>query len=150
MTLVRALCGRDTSRVRPPSVTTVRNAVIATVVVTLFHFTDNFVSIDTYPAPSWQPAWFEWVVLASWPVFTAVGVAGYRFYRRGQFHRAHVALVAYSYTGLVSLGHFLYGGPSELTTRGLVSVLVDVTAGSVVLAMALCSIIARRGATAAA
>jgi hypothetical protein len=129
---------------RPPSVATVRNVVAATVVLTLFHFTDNAVSIDTYPAASWQPGWFQWVVAASWPVFTAIGVLGYRWYKRGEFHRAHVALVVYSYTGLVSLGHFFYGGPGALTTRGLVSVLIDAAAGTAVLAVAIRSIVARR------
>lgn len=129
---------------RPPSVTTVRNVVIATAALTLFHFTDNTVAIDTYPAASWQPNWFEWVVAASWLLFTAIGVLAYRFYKRGEFQKAHVALIAYSYTGLVSLGHFAYGGPDELTTRGAVSVLVDAVAGLVVLAVAVRSIVARR------
>jgi hypothetical protein len=43
----------------PPSTKAVRNVVTASVVLTLFHFTDNFVSIDTYPAAGWQPDWFE-------------------------------------------------------------------------------------------
>ena len=81
---------------------------------------------------------------ASWPLFTAFGVVGYRFYKRGEFQKAHVALIVYSYTGLVSLGHFAYGGPDELTTRALVSVLIDAVAGSAVLAVAIRSIVARR------
>lgn len=128
----------------PPSTKTVRNVVAATIVLTLIHFTDNFVSIDTYPAASWQPDWFEWVVLASWPLFTAIGVFAYRAYRDGDFRHAHPALIAYSYTGLISLGHFAYGSPADLTTRGLVSVTIDVIAGTVVLAVALWSITARR------
>jgi hypothetical protein len=129
---------------RPPSVATVRNVVVASIVLTAFHFTDNAVSIDTYPKADWQPDWFVWVVALSWPVFTAFGVLGYRWYRDGRYSRAHPALIVYSYTGLVSLGHFLYGSPSELTTRGVVSVLLDVVAGSVVLAVTLRSILARR------
>ena len=129
---------------RPPSVSTVRNVVIATAALTLFHFTDNTVSIDTYPAASWQPDWFEWVVAASWPLFTALGVAGVRFYGRGEFGKAHACLFFYSYTGLISLGHFAYGGPDELTTRGIVSVLIDAAAGVTVLAVAVWSILARR------
>ena len=118
--------------------------MITTAVLTLFHFTDNTLAIDTYPAPSWQPDWFEWVVALSWPVFTAFGVLGYRWYKRGEFHRAHMALIVYSYTGLVSLGHFTAGGPDDLTTRALVSVIVDAIAGFVVLGMTIRSILARR------
>jgi hypothetical protein len=131
---------------RPPSIAVVRAVVGASIVLTLFHFTDNAVSIDTYPAASWQPDWFEWVVVASWPLFTLLGILGYRRYREGDYARAHMFLVFYSYTGLVSLGHFFYGGPGELTTRGVVSVFVDAVAGTAVLAVALWSIAARRDA----
>lgn len=133
---------------RPPSVATVRAVVAATVVLTLFHFADNAIAIDSYPAPAWQPDWFVWVVVASWPLFTAVGVLGYRNYRAGRHAKAHPLLVLYSYAGLVSLGHFLYGGPGELTTRGVVSVMIDAVAGLTVLAVAIWSILARRGAAA--
>ena len=129
---------------RPPSAKLVRNVVLASVVLTAFHFADNTISIDTYPAPPWQPDWFQWVVAASWPLFTAFGVAGYRFYRSGQFHKAHPCLFAYSTTGLISLGHFLSGGPDGLTTRALVSVFIDAVAGSAVLAVTLRSALARR------
>jgi hypothetical protein len=129
---------------RPPSATTVRNVVAATIVLTLFHFTDNAVALETYPAPDWQPDWFWAVVALSWPLFTAVGVLGVRWYKRGELTKAHAALVFYSYTGFVSLGHFLYGGPDELTTRALVSVLIDAVAGAAVLGVALWSVAARR------
>jgi hypothetical protein len=119
--------------------------VAATIFLTLFHFTDNAVAIETYPAPSWQPDWFWAVVALSWPLFTAIGVLGVRWYGRGEFAKAHAALVFYSYTGFVSLGHFLYGGPDELTTRALVSVLIDALAGAAVLGVALWSVAARRG-----
>jgi hypothetical protein len=135
---------------RPPSVGTVRAVVAATIVLTLFHFADNTIAIDSYPAPSWQPDWFVWVVPLSWLLFTAAGIAGYRAYRDGRFSRAHPLLFIYAYSGLVSLGHFLSGGPDELTTRGLASVLVDAVAGSAVLAVTIWSIVARRNAATAA
>ena len=138
------------SGMRPPSAGTVRLVVIATIALTAFHFTDNVVAIDTYPAPSWQPGWFPAVVALSWPVFTLVGVLGYRSYRDGDFERAHGFLAFYSVSGLVSLGHFLYGSPSELTTRGVVSVLIDAVAGTVVLAVTAWSVLARRRARAQA
>ena len=135
---------------RPPSTAIVRAVVAATIVLTLFHFADNAMAIDSYPKPSWQPDWFVWVVVASWPLFTAVGVLGYRHYRDGRYAKAHPLLLLYSYAGLVSLGHFLYGGLDELTTRGLVSALIDAVAGAAVLGVALWSIAARRAAAPAA
>jgi hypothetical protein len=127
--------------IRPPSSTVVGLVVLASVVLTAFHFTDNHISIDTYPQPGWVT---EAVVLISWPVLTAFGVAGYLLYRRERFTAAQVCLVAYAYTGLSSLGHFISGSPDEFTTRGLVSVLIDGVAGSAVLAVAVWSILALR------
>ena len=126
---------------RPPSTNLVGGVVLASIVLTAFHFTDNYVSIETYPQPDWvtRP-----VVLVSWPLLTSVGVAGLWLHRRGRFALAHAFLLAYSYTGLSSLGHFLSGSPDEFTTRGLVSVLIDGAAGSAVLAVTVWSMLARR------
>ena len=126
-----------------PSASIVGLVVAASIAVTAFHFTDNYVSIETYPQPDWVTGA---VVLVSWPLFTALGIAAYALYRRGRLGLANAFLIAYAYTGLSSLGHFLSGSPDEFTTRGLVSILLDGAAGSAVLAVALWSIIAlRRG-----
>jgi len=130
---------------RSPSSRTVGFVVLASVVLTAFHFTDNYVSIETYPQPEWvtRP-----VVVVSWSLLTGIGLAGLWLHRRGSFALAHVCLLVYSYTGLSSLGHFLSGSADEFTTRGFVSVLIDGAAGSAVLAVTLWSILARRrGAT---
>ena len=130
-----------------PSTAMVALVVLASVVLTAFHFTDNYVSIETYPQPGWvtRP-----VVVVSWLVLTGIGLAGLWLHRRGRFALAHAFLLAYSYTGLSSLGHFLSGSPGEFTTRGLISVLIDGAAGSAVLAVTVWSIIARRQAAARA
>ena len=127
----------------PPSLTTVGLVVGASVAVTAFHFTDNYVSIETYPQPDWVS---RASVLISWPIFTALGIAAYAFYRRERFMLANGLLLAYSYAGLSSLGHFLSGSPDEFTTRGFVSVLLDGVAGGAVLALAIWSILAHRRA----
>jgi hypothetical protein len=75
-------------------------------------------------------------------------VIGYRLYRSGKFPLAHAYLFAFSYLGLVSLGHFTAASPDELTTRGLVSVLIDGIAGFTVLGLTVWSILARRGESA--
>src|SRR5437764_11823197 len=130
--------------IAPPSASTVRLVVFTTIAVSLFHFTDNAVNIDTYPKAGWQPGWFDVVVVVGWVLYTAVGLAGVWLYRRGRFQPANVGLVIYGFLIFSSLGHFIYGSPSELTTRGLISVFVDVTAGTVVIAVALWSMVARR------
>jgi hypothetical protein len=135
---------------RPPSAKTVGIVVGATIVLTAFHFTDNIVNVDTYPRQDWISATAIQVGgLVFWPLFASFGVAGYLLYRRGRFPLAHAFLVAFSYLGLVSLGHFTAGSPDELTTRGLISVLIDCVAGFTVLGVALWSILARRRVAAA-
>lgn len=129
---------------RPPSVATVGWVLAATVVLTAFHFADNYLSFATYPGPAWQPGWFRYVVLASWPAFTLFAVIGFARYRDGRRAGAHPYLFAYSVTGLVSLGHFLYGAPADFTTRGLASVFIDAVAGSAVLAVTFWSVLALR------
>jgi hypothetical protein len=126
---------------RRPSVSTVGLVVLASVVVTAFHFTDNYVSIETYPQPDWVS---EAAVVISWPLLTAFGVAGFLLYRREHFAIANACLLVYAYTGISSLGHFLYGSPDEFTTRGLVSILADGIAGFTVLAIAIWSIFGLR------
>ena len=128
-----------------PSAYTVALVVGASIGLTLFHFTDNYVSIETYPQPEWVTGP---VVIVSWLLFSAVGLLGYLLYRARRFGAANAALLVYAYAGLSSLGHFVSGSPDEFTTRGLISVLADGLAGSAVLALALWSIAARRRAPA--
>jgi hypothetical protein len=130
--------------IAPPSRSTVQLVVFITIAVSLFHFTDNAINVDTYPKASWQPDWFDIVVVISWLLYTAVGVSAVWLYRQARFQAAHVGLILYGFLIFSSLGHFIYGSPSELTTRGLVSVFVDVTAGTLVIAVALWSVVARR------
>jgi hypothetical protein len=127
----------------PPSPSIVGLIVGASIAVTAFHFTDNYISIETYPQPDWVS---RASMLIAWPVFTAMGIAGYLLYRHERFTLANGFVLAYSYAGLSSLGHFLSGSPDEFTTRGLVSVLLDGLAGGAVLALAIWSILAHRGA----
>jgi hypothetical protein len=128
----------------PPSVATVRWVVLVTIAVSLFHFTDNAINVDDYPKAGWQPGWFDAVVVFGWILYTIVGVAGYRLYAQGRLREAHAGLLLYGFLIASSLGHFIYGSPSELTTRGVVSVFVDVAAGLTVIGVAVWSIAARR------
>jgi hypothetical protein len=131
---------------RPPSNRTVGIAVGALIALTLFHFTDNVVNVEDYPRPDWQSATFVQIAaVIFWATFAVFGVIGYRLYRSGRFGLAHGFLFACSYLGLISLLHFTAGPPDELTTRGLISVLIDGVVGAAVLGVTIWSILARRG-----
>lgn len=127
---------------QPPSTSVVRFVVAASIVVTAFHFTDNAVSIEDYPQPDWIT---EAVVFISWPLFSAVGVAGYLLYRDGRLPLASWLLLAYALVGISSLGHFTSGSPDEFTDRGLVSIFADGLAGVAVLTVALWSFNSQAG-----
>jgi hypothetical protein len=116
---------------RAPSHSTVRLVVGATIALTLIHFTDNAANIEDYgPRP-----FFVTVptVIISWLAFTAVGLYAVRLHGQGRLETAGWFLVAYSFTGLISLGHFLTISPGELPTLSLVSVLIDAVVGTLVL-----------------
>jgi hypothetical protein len=132
--------------VRPPSTRLVAAVVFGAMALTLIHFTDNAVNVDDYPKAGWQPDWFEWVVVAGWFVYSAIGVAGWRFYRDGRYPAAHVSLVVYGLAVASSLAHFLYGPPADMPAFSAVSVFVDLVAGLAVVGVALWSAYARRTA----
>ena len=124
---------------RRPSTRLAAAVVFGAMALTLIHFTDNAVNVDEYPKASWQPDWFEWVVVAGWFVYSAIGVAGYRFYRDGRYPAAHVALLVYGVAVASSVAHFLYGSPADMPTFSAVSVFVDLVAGLAVIGVALWS-----------
>lgn len=105
--------------------------LLAGVVLTTVHYTDNYLDFDSYPQPGSLRPWQVW---AAWLLLTAVGVAGYRLYKRGQVLPAYVCLVVYSYTGLSSLGHYLYGALGEFSAKQHAFILVDGLAGASVIA----------------
>lgn len=61
------------------------------VVVSVVHYTDNFLAYDLYPQSEVLPDPSEGLVLASWFVFTAFGVAGYLAYQQRRIARARRA-----------------------------------------------------------
>lgn len=83
-----------------------------TVLSTVLHYTHNFVAIEDYPQASFPSNTVVQIgILVSWPVLTAIGVWGYRQYRERRYRQAHGAIVAYSFLGWLTLGHFTAGNP---------------------------------------
>lgn len=110
---------------------TLFRVLLAGVVLTTVHYTDNYLYFDEYPQPE---SLRRWQVYAAWLVLTSVGIAGYRLYERGRTSAAYVCLVVYSYTGLSSLGHYLYGALDEFSLKQHAFILVDGVTGAAVLA----------------
>jgi hypothetical protein len=133
------------SGTRPPPdaryVRTLFRVLLVGVVLTTVHYTDNYLYFDEYPQPA---SLRRWHVYAGWLVLTAVGLAGYRLYAAGHELPAYVCLVVYSYTGLSSLGHYLYGALEEFSVKQHIFILVDGLAGAAVIAFVVWSAITRR------
>ena len=104
------------------------------VVLSAIHYTDNYVNVDDFPQPGWVD---KPVVVVSWLLLTAIGLLGYRLYADGRFFAAHALLAVYSYTGLSSLGHYLYGSPDPLLRN--VSIVADGLTGGAILAFVIWS-----------
>ena len=74
-----------------------------------FHFSDNYLNIDTYPEAGWQPEWFDTVVLLAWFAFTAAGIAEGDRVTLGN-HRGQVTLHAKLFVGVPRVWEKFYSG----------------------------------------
>jgi hypothetical protein len=118
----------------------------ASIVSTGLHFTHNFVEIDSYPDDLVSGKVVQVAILVSWPLLTAIGLIGYRLWAEGRYQQAHACLVAYSFLGISTLGHFLDGKP-DIPAFFFATIFTDALAGAAVLGFALWSISQSRGRT---
>lgn len=109
----------------------------AAVVVSIVHYTDNYLGYDSYPhkgAPIPDPA--ATTILVAWFVFTALGIAGYVLYRRGRIRPAVLLLAAYSGSGLIGIGHYTVPGMTDAVWWRQAHVIADILLGMAMLATA--------------
>ncbi|MEM1281020.1 MAG: hypothetical protein AAF921_14320 [Cyanobacteria bacterium P01_D01_bin.44] len=113
-----------------------KSILVACIVSTAIHFTDNYLYIEQYPQPDWitLPS-----IYISWCVWTAVGVIGYWLYKNQKFWFAYPCLVFYSFCGIDSLGHYLYGALSEFSPKMHLLIVTDGLTGLAVLGFTLWS-----------
>lgn len=88
--------------------------LIASIISTAIHFTDNYLFIEQYPQPDWITAP---LIYQSWLILTAVGISGYWLYKYRRFWLAYGCLLIYSFTGLASPGHYFYGTMSQFSAK---------------------------------
>jgi len=110
--------------------------LVASMVSTAFHFTDNYLYFDHYP----QPAWITpFGVIRSWFIWTAFGIAGYWLYRNQRFWLAYICLVIYATCGMSSLAHYFYGALHEFSLKMHLLILTDGLIGASILGFVLWS-----------
>lgn len=120
------------------------------IAVSVVHYTDNYVNYADYPQAEDGTVGAlvtRGVVLVSWFVFTAFGIAGLWLFVRGRITPAAACLTAYSVSGLIGVGHYTVDGATDMVWWRQAHVVVDIVCGVLVLAFALWSVVALRPAT---
>src|SRR5438067_255595 len=107
------------------------------VVVSIVHYTDNYVNYHDYPQPRTGPSPSASLVLGGWFAFTAVGLAGYLLFRRSPSNLALILLAAYSGSGLVGIGHYLVPGATSMPWWRQLHVCLDIACGIAVFSFAI-------------
>ncbi|YAF98401.1 MAG: hypothetical protein AB3A66_12425 [Nodularia sp. CChRGM 3473] len=104
--------------------------LIASIISTGIHFTDNYLFIEQYPQPDWITAP---VIYQSWLILTTIGITGYWLYEYRKFWFAYACLLVYSLTGLASPGHYLYGNLSHFSAKMHIFIWTDGLTGLAIL-----------------
>jgi hypothetical protein len=91
----------------------VLGAILAfSILSTAIHYTHNFIAVSDYPQTAGISDTVVRIgVLVTWPLLTATGLYGYRLYTERRYRPAHLCLLLYSLTGLLTFGHFVSGNP---------------------------------------
>ena len=114
------------------------------VVVSIIHYTDNYVNYYDYPQPSTLRNAPTALVPGFWFAFTTAGLAGYLLFRRTPSNLALILLAAYSGSGLVGFGHYLVPGATSMPWWRQAHVCLDITSGIAVFSFTMWAARARR------
>jgi hypothetical protein len=114
-----------------------RGILAAAILSTAIHYTHNFIEIHRYPGPHGVfDTLTRVVIVIAWPLLTAIGLMGYRRYREDRYYEARTGLAIYSTTGMVTLGHFIFGSP-HIPAIFYATLFTDTLTGLAVLGFAL-------------
>jgi hypothetical protein len=107
-----------------------RGVLAFSILSTAAHYTHNFVEMDRYPGGGLL---VQVLIVLSWPLLTAIGLYGYRLYTQGRYRDAHLHLLIYSLTGLITPLHFAYGSP-DIPAFWYTTIFTDFLAGASIIA----------------
>lgn len=120
----------------PRAVRILGGILAVAVMVSIVHYTDNYVNYDDYPQATSVPNPSAGVVLGAWFAFTAAGLAGYLLFRRGPSTLALILLAAYAGSGLIGIGHYLVPEATSMHWWRQAHVLLDIACGIAVISFA--------------
>ena len=131
-----AVCGRpDLSLAR--ATRTLHGLLALAILVSIVHYTDNFLNIGQYPRSATLPNPPSWVIPAAWLLFTSAGLAGARLFAEGRISAACILLAVYSGSGLIGFAHYIYGDTSRLAWWRHVHICSDIACGIAIFAFAM-------------
>jgi hypothetical protein len=107
------------------------------VLVSIVHYTDNYVNYHDYPQSGTLPNPSAGLVLGAWFGFTAAGLAGYLLFRGRPSDLALLLLAGYSGSGLVGIGHYLVAGATSMPWWRQAHVCLDIVCGIAVFSFAM-------------
>lgn len=105
-----------------------RGVVLVAFLISIMHYTDNYVRFDEYPNDMPDLITKETIPTA-WVIFTVFGLAAYVLYERGYRQRAGLCLAVYSVSGLIGPLHYTSGAMSEFDVFQHVNIALDSIAG---------------------
>jgi hypothetical protein len=112
-----------------------RQVFVAAVALSTVHYIDNTVRFDDYTGGK-SGLITRPMVPISWVLFTAAGIAGLVYLRRGRRAKAGPLLGVYSVSGLIGLAHFTTVSPSDFDWFQNTFIALDFLAGAAVLILA--------------
>lgn len=115
--------------------------LIASIVITSIHYTDNAIFIDKYPEPQWITTFG---IYLTWSAMSILGIIGYWLYSQGKRWLSYCCLGIYSLTGLSSPMHYFYGGMSEFSLKMHTFIWLDFVAGALVIGCVISELLLNR------
>ncbi|HEY6738957.1 MAG TPA: hypothetical protein VI076_08915 [Actinopolymorphaceae bacterium] len=117
--------------------TVFRVVFVVAVVLSVFHYLDNWLRYDAYLVAPDVPAPPAVGIPLGWLVFTVAGVFGYIRFHQRRWWAAVGLLAIYSLSGLIGVFHYVGAPLSGFDWVQHVAILTDVAAGIAVLGFAI-------------
>jgi hypothetical protein len=112
-----------------------RQVFVTALVLSTVHYIDNTVRFDDYT--NGKPGFVtRAMVPIAWVLFTAAGLVGLRYLRRGVRSLGGPLLGAYSVSGLIGVFHYTTVSPRDFDWFQNLSIAGDFLAGAAVMALA--------------
>ena len=120
---------------RSEELTVVRRVFVTALLLSVVHYVDNTVRYEDYTGG--QDSFITRPMIPlSWVLFTAAGVAGYRYLEQGRRSLGGWLLGLYSVSGLIGIGHFTTVSPGDFSLFQNTFIALDFLAGLAVFVLA--------------